>query len=215
MKIADLDYYSLYGKTVFHRIPASYKLLVAFTVICSVVLIKNLTFFLILYLTLFSMIVFSKLPKMKPILLSFYSLIFVLIFIFSFHNISIENGLTIIFKVLCVSTTFAIIILTTPIIKIFEILSKFLPSFLTDALYLTYRSVFLLIDIFENLKLASYIRGSVKIRNPIKWLKYVGNSIGFLVIKSIESSEKFYDTLRIRGYSGKFQSIRQANGKNR
>jgi len=215
MKIADLDFYSLYGETIFHKIPVVFKLLTAFFVICGIVLINNLHFFMILYSVLISMFLFSSLPKIKPILLSMYSLVFVLIFIFSFHSISLQSALTIVLKVLCASTTFAIIIITTPYIKIFEILSKFMPAFITDALYLTYRSVFILIDIFENLKLSSYIRGSIKIKNPVKWLRYIGNSIGFLVIKSFESSEKFYDTLRIRGYSGRFQSIRQANGKNR
>lgn len=215
MKISDLDYYSIHGNTFFHKIPAAYKLLGVLSVILCAVFIMNLQFFILLYCAILSLIIFSKLPKLQPVLLSAYSLIFVLIFILSFRNISPEMAFTVIFKVLSITAAFSVIILTTPYTKIFEILSKFLPSFLTDALYLTYRSIFLLLDIFENLKLASYIRGGIKIQKPAKWLKYIGNSIGFLVIKSFESSEKFYDTLRIRGYSGKFQSIRQTYGKNR
>ncbi len=215
MKISDLDYYSINGNTFLHKISAGCKLLGVLTVVFCAVFIMNLKFFIVLYSGLLGLILFSKLPKIKPLLLSAYSLLFVLIFILSFHNISREIALTVIFKVLSITAAFSVTILTTPYTNIFGILSKFLPSFLTDALYLTYRSIFLLLDIFENLKLASYIRGGIKIQKPGKWLKYIGSSIGFLVIKSFESSEKFYDTLRIRGYSGKFQSIRQTHGKNR
>ena len=117
MKIADIDYYSIYGKSWLNKIPAKYKLLAAVLIFCSVVFIKSYIFFGILYAFLLFIILFSKLPKLIVLSLSFYPLIFTIFILLSIKNADLGLVLMLIFKILTASTTFSILILTTSYVE--------------------------------------------------------------------------------------------------
>ncbi|OGI00838.1 MAG: hypothetical protein A2104_05480 [Candidatus Melainabacteria bacterium GWF2_32_7] len=209
MKIIDLDYYAIYGNSWLHKMPAQYKLITAFLVLVSVLFIYNYAVLGFIYILLLAIILFSDLPKVKILLLSLYPLLFITLYLFSIDNLTYNLTLLLIFKVLSTATTFVLLIFTTTYIEIFKKLDKFLPSFLVSVLFLTYRSIFILWTIFENLQLTLHIRGKLQLSRPVYSLRLLGNAFGHLLIRAIKVSEDMYECMMIRGYSGNLRYLRK------
>ena len=209
MKIVDLDYYAIYGKSWLNKISATYKLLFVLFVVICVVFISNYAILGGLYAFLLLIVLFSKVPRLKVLILSSYPLIFILFYIFSINNLSLNMVLLLLFKVFSASTVFALLVFTTSYVDIFKRLDRFLPSFLTSTLFLTYRSIFILWKTFENLNLAMYIRGRPQVSRPIYSLKRLSNSLGYLIIRAFEMSEQMYEGMKLRGYSDSLKYLRK------
>lgn len=209
MKLTDIDYCAIYGNTWLHKISARYKLLSALLILIIVLAVKDYKITGIIYSILFSIIIFSNLPKLKILALSLYPLIFASFFLLSSENISIIFLLLLIFKVTIPATVFVLLVFTTPFYEIFKSIEKYLPSFLVSVLFITYRSIFILWRTLENLQLAMYIRGKLNIKKPLYSIKTLANALGFLVISAIEASENMYQGMRIRGFSGNMRYLRK------
>jgi len=209
MKIVDIDYYAIYGNSWLHKISARKKLSTVFLILLTVILVSDYRIIGTIYFILLSIILFSRLPKFKIIALALYPLIFVSLFILSMKNISLAYMFLLIFKVITASTAFVTVIFTTSFIEIFKATEKFLPSFLVNVLFLTYRSIFILWTTLENLQLAMYIRGKPQLKRPIQSIKVISNALGFLIITAIEASENMYEGMRLRGYSGNLRYLRK------
>ena len=209
MKIADLDYYAIYGNSWLHKVPAKYKLIAAFLILITVLTMPGYAVLGSIYLLLLTVILFSDLPKGKILALSLYPVLFVALYLFSIKNLTFYFALSLIFKVLSTATTCVLLVFTTTYIEIFKKLDKFLPSFLVSVLFLTYRSIFILWTIFTDLQLMLRIRGRLRLSRPIYSLRLIGNSLGHLLIRSIKVSEDMYECMVIRGYSGNLRYLRK------
>jgi cobalt/nickel transport system permease protein len=86
---------------------------------------------------------------------------------------------------------------------IFCTLGRVLPSLLVTALFLTYRSVFILMKVLEETEHAIYLRGGVRWRHPLRTLINISNVFGHLLIKGIDNSEKMYEAMVLRGFQNK------------
>ena len=203
MKIADLDYYATFGDSFLHKIPAKYKLIDAAIILSAVLYAKNVYSLAIMYFLLMTYLVFSGLPRRNFLKASLYPLIFTAMFLFSMENLTYLTAFKIILRVLCISTTFIFLIFTTPYIQIFKALSVFLPDIMINILFNTYRSLFIINNTLDNLLTTMRLRGGISIFRPVHSLSTIGNLVGFFVIKSIETSEKMYEGLKLRGYSDK------------
>ncbi|OGH95929.1 MAG: hypothetical protein A2039_02660 [Candidatus Melainabacteria bacterium GWA2_34_9] len=203
MKIADLDYYATFGNTFLHKVPVKLKLFDIAIILISALFIKNIYTLGVIYAFLLLILMFSGIPRLKTFKISLYPLIFASLFLFSVNNLTLPTALNLIFKVLCISTSFAILILTTSYIQIFKAMSGFLPDIMVNILFNTYRSLFIINNTLDNLLTTVRLRGGVSIFRPVYSLKTIGNLVGFFVIKSIETSEKMYEGLKLRGYSDK------------
>ena len=209
MKISDLDYYATFGNTFLHKIPAKYKLLDAAIILIAVFYAKNVYSLAIMYFLLMTYLVFSGLPRLKFFKVSLYPLIFTAIFLYSIENLTYLTAFKLLLRVLCISTTFIFLVFTTPYIQIFKALSGFLPDIMVNILFNTYRSLFIINKTLDNLLTTVRLRGKLSITRPINSLKTIGNLVGFFVIKSIETSEKMYDGIKLRGYSDNFLFLRK------
>jgi cobalt/nickel transport system permease protein len=125
---------------------------------------------------------------------------------------SLDVLLLIILKVIVASSTMVLLFISTPYVKLFSRLDKIFPKFLVTALFLTYRSIFILWGSLEDIRQAIYLRGGLSIKNPARSLMVLGNSLGFLVVKSIESSEKMYEGMRLRGHNNEIRYLEEKNG---
>ena len=208
MKIIDIDYYAVYGNSFLNKLSAKIKLLVVFLVITTVVFSKNILILGSLYLFLLGIIGFSSVPKLKIIKLSLFPLIFLILFLVSIHNLSWEIAFIFIFKALSASTALALLIFTTSYISIFKYISRFLPNFVVNMLFLTYRSIFILAKTIENLMDMLKFRGNPSVKRPVLFLNNLGNLVGFFVIKSIQTGENLYDAMKLRGYSDNFDYLK-------
>lgn len=208
MKISDLDYYATFGNTFLHKVSAQNKLLSLTVIIFAVLTFRNIYFYGILYFLLLMCLIFSGVPKRKSFTTSLYPLIFTVVFLYSYENLSAVSALTLVFRVMCISTSFILLIFTTPYVKIFGALSNFLPKILLNILFNTYRSLFIINNTLDSLLTTIRLRGKLGISRPVFTLKTIGNLVGFFVIKSIETSEKMQDGIKLRGYSEKFLALK-------
>lgn len=208
MKITDLDYYATYGNTFLHKIKPEYKLISLIIILTTVLIFKNIFIYILIYDLLLLFVIFSGVPRLKVLLASLYPLVFTILFLFSLKNQSIIMILMLLLRILCISTSVVIIIFTTSYIKIFKVLSGFLPNLVLNILFNTYRSIFIIGIILENLMTALKLRGNIRFSQPLESLKIIGNMIGFFIIKSLEMGEKMYESLKLRGWNDNYSFLK-------
>ncbi len=199
MKITDIDYCAEYGESRLNRLPVGVKLAAVGLVLITVILSGNVFVLGALYSVILMIVLFSALPKFTIIKLSLYPLVFLLLFMISVRNMSLELALVFLFKALSSSTSLIVLVFTTNYTRIFSVLKAFLPDFPVNTLFLTYRSIFILARTLENLLDMAKFRGKPSLKN-------LGNMIGFFVIKSIQTGENMYNAMKLRGYDDKKNS---------
>jgi cobalt/nickel transport system permease protein len=201
IQLSYLDYLAVEGKSRLHRLSPKIKIVGMGVVLLFIVAMRNLPGFFLLYALLLALFFASRIP-MKIFSLTFYPLIFAVLFIF-ISGFQIGFILLIFLKVLCGSTGVVLLLATTPYPSIFRILGKVLPSLFVTALFLTYRSIFILLNILEETQNALYLRGGLQWRHPWRSLNNISNAFGHLIIKGIDASEKMYESMLIRGFKNK------------
>jgi cobalt/nickel transport system permease protein len=201
IQLSYLDYSAVEGKSWFHRLSPKLKMIGMGLVLLAIVTLRSLPELLLLYGVLITLFFLSRIP-LAIFPLTLYPLIFASLFIFV-SGFQINFILLIFLKVLCGSTGVILLLATTPYPLIFRLLGKFLPSLLITALFLTYRSIFILLNVFEETQQALYLRGGFLWRHPLRSLINMSNAFGHLIIKGIESSEKMYESMVLRGFKNK------------
>jgi cobalt/nickel transport system permease protein len=201
IQLSYLDYLAVEGKSRLHRLSPGLKMIGMGFILLGIVTLKNLPGLLLLYTILLTLFFISRIP-MRIFPLTLYPLIFAFLFIF-ISGLQILFILLIFLKVLCGSTGVVLLLSTTPYPLIFRVLGKVLPSIFVTALFLTYRSIFILLNVFEETRHALYLRGGFQWRHPLRSLINISNAFGHLIIKGIESSEKMYESMVLRGFKTK------------
>jgi cobalt/nickel transport system permease protein len=201
IQLSYLDYSAVEGKSRLHRYSPMVKMIGMGLVLFGVVTLRNLTGLLSLYVLLLALFFMSRIP-LKIFSLTLYPLIFALFFIF-LSGFQIYFILLLFLKVLCGSSGVVLLLATTPYPSIFRALGKFLPALFVTALFLTYRSVFILLEVFEETEHALHLRGGVQWRHPWRTLINISDAFGHLLIKGIDNSEKMYESMVLRGFKDK------------
>lgn len=201
IQLSYLDYSAVEGKSFLHRLSPKLKIIGMVFVLLGIVTLRNLPGLLLIYAILITLFIVSRVP-LKIFSLTFYPLIFAILFIF-ISGFQIHFILLIFLKGLCGSTGVVLLLATTPYPSIFSVLGKFLPSLFVTALFLTYRSIFILLNVFEETQHALYLRGGLQWRNPWRSLINISNAFGHLIIRGIDASEKMYESMVIRGFKNK------------
>ena len=201
IQLSYLDYSAVEGKSRLHRYSPMVKMIGMGLVLFGVVTLRSLTGLLLLYTFLLALFFMSRIP-LKIFSLTLYPLIFTLFFIF-LSGFQIYFILLLFLKVLCGSTGVVLLLATTPYPSVFRALGKFLPALFVTALFLTYRSVFILLEVFEETEHALHLRGGVQWRHPWRTLMNISNAFGHLLIKGIDNSEKMYESMVLRGFKDK------------
>jgi cobalt/nickel transport system permease protein len=201
IQLSYLDYSAVEGKSRLHRYSPMVKMIGMGLVLFGVVTLRSLTALFSLYALLLALFFISRIP-LKIFSLTLYPLIFALFFIF-LSGFQIYFILLLFLKVLCGSTGVVLLLATTPYPSIFRALGKFLPALFVTALFLTYRSVFILLEVFEETEHALHLRGGVQWRHPWRTLINISDAFGHLLIKGIDNSEKMYESMVLRGFKDK------------
>jgi cobalt/nickel transport system permease protein len=201
IQLSYLDYSAVEGKSRLHRLSPKAKMIGMIVILLTVVTVRNLPGLLLLYATLLVLFFISRIP-LKIFFLTLYPLIFAFLFIF-ISGFQILFILLVFLKVLCGSTGVVLLLATTPYPLVFGVLGRVLPSYFVTALFLTYRSIFILLNIFEETQHALYLRGGFQWRHPWRSVANISNAFGHLVIKGIDASEKMYESMMLRGFRNK------------
>jgi energy-coupling factor transporter transmembrane protein EcfT len=201
IQLSYLDYIAVERKSFLHRLSPKLKIIGMIFVLLGLVTLGNILGLLLLYGVLLALFFISRIP-IKIFSLTFYPLIFTILFIF-ISGFQIHFILLVFLKVLCGSTGVVLLLATTPYPSIFSVLGRVLPSSFVTALFLTYRSIFILLNILEETQHALYLRGGFQWRHPWRSLINISNAFGHLIIKGIDGSEKMYESMVLRGFKNK------------
>ncbi len=201
IQLSYLDYLAVEGKSYLHRLSPKLKIIGMALVLLGIITLRNLPGLLLLYAILLALFLISRIP-LRIFSLTLYPLIFAILFIF-ISGFQIHFILLIFLKVLCGATGVLLLLATTPYPSIFGILGRVLPSFFVTALFLTYRSIFILLNVFEETQHALYLRGGFQWRHPWRSLTNISNAFGHLIIKGIDASEKMYESMVLRGFKNR------------
>jgi cobalt/nickel transport system permease protein len=201
IQLSYLDYIAVEKRSFLHRLSPKLKIFAMVFVLLGVVTLRNVPGLLLLYGILVALFSLSRIP-IKIFSLTFYPLIFAILFTFV-SGFQIHFILLIFLKVLCGSTGVVLLLATTPYPSIFSVLGRVLPSSFVTALFLTYRSIFILLNVLEDTQHALYLRGGVQWRHPWRSLINISDAFGHLIIQGIDASEKMYESMVLRGFEGK------------
>jgi len=201
IQLSYLDYLAVEGKSFLHRLSPTLKIIGMLVVLSSMVILRNLSGLFLLYGILLALFFICCLP-LRLLFLTLYPLIFAVLFIF-ISGFEIHFILFVFLKVLSGSTGVVLLVATTPYPLIFRTLDRFLPSLFVTALFLTYRSIFILLKVLEETQHALYLRGGFQWRHPWRSLNNISNAFGHLIIKGIDASEKMYESMLLRGFKNK------------
>jgi cobalt/nickel transport system permease protein len=201
IQLSYLDYIAVEKRSFLHRLSPTLKIIGMIVVLFIVVTIRSLPGLFLLYVILLALYFTAKIPA-GILSLTLYPLIFAFLFIF-LSGFQIFFILLIFLKVLCGSTGVVLLLASTPYPSIFSVLGRILPSSFVIALFLTYRSIFILLTVLEDTQHALYLRGGVQWRHPWRSLINISNAFGHLIIQGIDASEKMYESMVLRGFKGK------------
>lgn len=96
-----------------------------------------------------------------------------------------------------------LVVLTTPYPAIFAPIQRVLPPLVGDALLMTYRSLFLLVERFSHVLTAARLRAGVVGRRPLRSARLITSSLASSVLYSVDLSQRTYDVMYLRGYEGR------------
>ena len=211
IQLSYLDYIAVERKSFLHRLSPKLKIIGMLLVLFAIVTVRNLPGLFFLYLILLTLFFTARIPaNIFP--LTLYPLLFAILFIFlsGFQPFFI---LLIFLKVLCGSTGVVLLLASTPYPSIFSAMGKVLPSSFVVALFLTYRSIFILLSVLEDTQQALYLRGGIQWRHPWRSLTNIANAFGHLIIRGIDASEKMYESMTFRGFKGKIHYLENKSHK--
>ncbi len=204
MDIAALDRWAVQGESPWHRAAPLAKIGATALFIVAVVMSHSVAALVTLYLVLAALMAWARLPLRRVLVIAAYPALFAVLFAVSRWGGTWQTPAVIILKAVGAAMAMVLLITTTPYPDLFAALSRVLPPLVSDALFMTYRSFFLLLEGMDHLVTALRLRGGLQRRKPLRTLKNLALALGVLLIHALDLSQRLYDVLLVRGYRGRF-----------
>ena len=199
--VARIDQWAASGDGLLHRASPVSKIVFLLLVISAAVITKNPYPLMVGYVVLIAVSAGSKLPWPRVMVLSWYAAVFALLFSFS-----IRGGLWIralfVVKAITPSCAMLMLIMSTPYPKIFALLSAALPEVIAAGLFMTYRTLFILLDMMDNFGVAIRLRGGFSPGSLYKNAANISRGLAMLLVQAVERASRLYAVMVVRGYSG-------------
>jgi len=203
LDIAAIDHWANNRTSPLHRASALGKGLAVALVIAAVVVAWSPFLLLAIFFVLLAGVFVSGLPVRSLVGLAAYPTIFAALFALSRWDGTWATPALVLLKSLTAAQAMVLLIATTPYPDVFAPLGRLLPRLVADGLFITYRSLFLLLEELGHVLTALRLRGALRRDRPIASGANVARSLGMLLIRAIDLSERLYDVLRLRGYRGR------------
>ncbi len=201
MDVTRIDYWAASGSGPLHRASPVAKILFFLLVVSAAVISKNPYALIASYVTLILVAAVSGLPWSRVMVLSWYAAVFALL-----YSLSLRGGLWLralfIVKAITPSCAMLMLIVSTPYPKIFSLLSSVLPEILAAGLFMTYRTLFILLDMMDNFASAIRLRGGFSPGRLYKNGANISRGIAMLLVRAVERASRIYAVMLVRGYSG-------------
>jgi len=200
MHLADLDYLSINGKSIFHKAKSVSKVIFAVLIIASFILSHDIIKLGILLAVMVSLYILAGIPLGRIGHLALYPAFFSMLFALILSQGEWIVGLTIIFKAVGAALCMIFLLATTPYTDLFSFLALFMPGLLTDVFLFTYRSLFIILDRAGNLIKIVRLRGGYSPSALLLNLTNAAKMLGVLILHSFAMGERMYQVYRLRGY---------------
>jgi cobalt/nickel transport system permease protein len=199
--IARIDYWAANGASPFHRASVVSKFLFLLCVIAAAVVTGEPVPLAVVCAALVVLAALSGLPWMAIGLLSLYAAVFALL-----YAISLRGGMwtyaLLLLKAITPAYAVGMLVASTPYPRIFSFLSTFLPEILAAGMFMTYRTLFILLDMMDNFGTAIRLRGGFSPGNIVKNGSNIAKGVGMLLVRAVERSQRLYAVMAVRGYNG-------------
>ena len=180
------------------------KLIAFGLVLAAVVVQQNLFVVLACLLLLVALAVGMRLPLRKVLGLAAYPAVFAIVFAFAAAP-DLLTGALFVVRAMAAALGAIVLVFSTPYPQLFAPLQRVLPEVVGDALLMTYRSLFLLADKFEQLRVAIRLRSGLTHGHPLRAARATVGALGSLVLYAFDLSQREYDVMRLRGYQGRLR----------
>lgn len=201
MDIAFIDNLAYNRDSAMHRAPALSKVAMVALVIVAVVISTEAIVFVIALALLLMAFLISNLPVLRILPFAGYALVFSLVFALSSVNGGIAP-IVVMLKAVTAAVSMLLLITTTPYPQIFALGRRVLPTILIDAMLVTYRSFFILMEQVGRVIIALRMRGGYSPMRVAGNLSIMGKVVGHGFIHAWELSENMQNAMLMRGYRG-------------
>ncbi len=199
--VARIDYWAANGSGAFHRASVTAKLVFVACAVASAIAAREPLPLAVIYAVLIVLAAASALPWRAILLLSLYAAMFALFYAFSLRGRPAVYALLLL-KAVMPACAVGMLITSTPYPRIFSLLSSVLPEVLAAGLFMTYRTLFILLDMMHNFATAIRLRGGFTPGNIVKNGASIAKGIGSLLVQAVERSQRLFAVMSVRGYSG-------------
>ncbi len=209
MDVATVDYWATAGRSYLHRVSPPAKVVAAVLCLAAVIVVENVLVIAALYVLALAAARRSAIPMRQFVMASLYPGVFAALFAFAQYQGDLMVPLTTIAKAVTAASVVLMVIATTPYPRLFATFRVVLPSLLVDVLYVTYRSVFIILEILGDVLTSVRLRGGLFGRNVRLRLKNLAAALGVGAIRSFDEGEHTYAVMRVRGYGGDISGERR------
>lgn len=210
MKLAEVDFWANHGSSALHKASPAAKLAALGLVFVAVMLTDHPFITLAIYAGLVIAAAGTGLPLKRLVLLGAYPALFAVLYAWASYRGSWLGPGLILGKTLSLSMAAVLNIATTPYPEILRRLTRFLPPVLGDVVLLTYRSVFILLELAEELGRVLRLRGGLARGRILANLRNLAGVLGILLIRAIDQSQRVHSVMRLRGYAGRLVDERES-----
>ncbi len=206
MDIAAIDYWANSNVSRIHRASALGKGATALAFVAAVVITSSPYLLASLYLILLAGVFASRLPASRLVALAAYPTVFALLFAASQWNGNFTGPAVLLLKAFTAAQAMVLLITTTPYPDVFSAVARVVPGPVSDGLFLTYRSFFLLLREMGRAATALRLRGGLRPGSHVSNAANLARALGTLLVRALDLSERLYAVLRVRGYRGRLET---------
>ncbi len=199
--VAKIDYWAASGSGPFHRASIIAKIAFLLLVLAAALSAKDFFPLALGYGVMVLVAAAARLPWLRIVGLSLYAAVFTVLYMLSLRGGAMAHGV-LIAKAVTPALAVLMIIVSTPYPRIFSLLSAVLPEVLAAGLFMTYRTLFILLDMMDNFVAAIRLRGGFSPGSLYKNGANISKGIGMLLVRAVERSSRLYAVMTVRGYSG-------------
>ncbi len=200
-----IDTSAVSGRTALHRSSSVSKLLALTAVMAAVVVQNDVLVVTAVAGVLAAVVLGTRLPGRLAFALASYPALFALVFAFAGAPDALTGALFVA-KATTAALAVVTVMLTTPYPQVFAPLQAITPRIVGDAMLMTYRSLFLLAGQLSDLMRAVRLRAGVSFGRPVRAARATVTALGPLLLYAFDLSQRSYDVMRLRGYTGRLRA---------
>src|SRR5262249_3131274 len=184
LDLAIVDYWASSGRSAWHRASAGAKIILVLALVFSAVFSTSVTFLAAAYALVWVLVLVSCLHFLPVLGLATYPALFTLVFVASRWDGRWETAAIYLLRALLSGLAAVWLVGTPPYPDLFAPISRIVPRFVGDSLFLSYRAFFTLANKMLRLSVALRLRGGLGRGGVMRRLSNLGQGMGTLVLFS-------------------------------